>query len=364
MEMSNICKVEEWLKPKNFNHKFYSILKPTIFVLRFIGGPTGLWRLSTERSNFGQKLTTFSALFMLIVINMGAIGDLASTYQTICKPDRKFEDNINLIHALVLNIYCALALDIFWWRRKLLRDLLYSIDFEPKICEKFDTECQKINEKEINEKSIKIFLFMLTFIVYTIYFVFMSTERGNEDMKSINFHLENTLLGIRCLSVLLFAIILSFYISLSWVFRLKVSRINRHLKNRLIRDARNGINPSECQTKLIELWFTSYIIDFKKFEIIFKQIAGTFYIIMIWSVLSLAEESITNIMSNIWHGSQIESLFHEALSISLLAYFLYSVSIVEHYFIKLVKLLYHLSLIVRFSSDSIENFNKSGKVCL
>ena len=207
-----------------------------------------------------------------------------------------------------------------------------------------------------------MFLFMLVFMSFTIYSLLDSTSRSNGNWMDMDFHMQNTLFGIRCISVIVFALILCFYISLSWIFRLKIRRINGFLKRSLIEEAKVGKIPDQSHAKCIEVWFTSYIIQFKKFELIFKQIAGFFYLVQVWSVLALAKECITKVLHNIWVTHEARDLGHELISCALLAYFLYSISIVEHYLIKLVKLLFHLSLIVRFISDDNLSTNLSKKV--
>ena len=127
MEVNTICRFDSSHNICKSNQKFYSILRPTLFFLRFFGAPTGLYRIYQNRTKCSRRMSRIGALVMLVVINMGAIGDFMSTLNTVSNPRRQFDDNMNLFYALGLNITGALALDILWWRRRILRQMLHSI---------------------------------------------------------------------------------------------------------------------------------------------------------------------------------------------------------------------------------------------
>ncbi|CAG2179388.1 unnamed protein product, partial [Oppiella nova] len=339
---------------------------PTIFALRFTGGPTGLWRLCRKRHIICQKISQFFAFLFLVAINAGAIDDCFATYQSLIQPDRSFVDNENLFYSLALNVTGALALDILWYRRRLLRELLDMIDLEHRICIIFDEEIRRANARIIRKKSCGMFVFMVSYAWYTIWSVIDSSDESNivkPDNRIQEIHCLIVYI-IRCLSVLVFSIILSFYISLSWVFRLKVRRINQHLKKQLseatnkANDANPAVNDS---AKIIELWFRAYIIQSKKFEIIFKQIAGMFYMVMIYSILALAQIVMSAVLNNLTDMSPMKPICDGIASLAIIVYFLYSVSIVEHYLLKVARLLYQLSLTIRFRSDDNETITLSKK---
>ena len=125
--VKTIVKFEQKLR-FNSDQNFYSILKPSLFCLRFFGSPIGLWRTDKKRSVCRQAIAKSAAFIQLILINIAAIGDVVATMTSVSKPDHKFDDNIPfLFYALGINITGAIALDIIWWRRTILRQLLENI---------------------------------------------------------------------------------------------------------------------------------------------------------------------------------------------------------------------------------------------
>lgn len=123
-----ICSLKEKFERfEKSNQDFYTILRPTLFFLRFFGGPLDLWRSDEEKPLLVIKLGRVASVVILFLVNFGAVADLASTMVLAQKPNRDFSDNLNLFYIACLNITGALALDILWWRRRMLRQLLKEI---------------------------------------------------------------------------------------------------------------------------------------------------------------------------------------------------------------------------------------------
>ena len=336
------------------NQNYYSMCRPTLFVLRFIGGPPGLWRFKTGKHK-SRIFTKVCAILMLLALNLGIVGEL---YFAILTSNSKlsFNQNMNRFFVIAICICGTLSLDILWWRRNDLIKLINCIDLEPKMCEVIDSACRKKCLKEIRNKTIKLFVFMLFFSLYTNFVYNISSEKFRdmlEDISTFHCHMTIFLYVLGFLSNYPFAIILSLYISLSWIFRLKVERIVKSLKLD-INLANNGQYPCKSHSKATELWFISYSQQFKKFDSIFKQIAGLIYVVMVLSIMSLAEETIHNILSRMWMSANCLDFIHELISGAVLVYFLHSLSNVEHSLRKLVKLLYRLSLKIKFIDPNDE----------
>lgn len=334
MEINTIEKMESVINPPN-DH-CYRILKPTLFVLRFIGGPTGLWRCRSKNKFISEKISKYAAFLLLIFINGGIVADCVFTYIETIRPDRKFNDNLNLFFALTLCMTGAVGLDILWWKRKSLRELLAEIDIEPLVGEVHNSAP---NLCKIRKKTFKMYAFMAIFVTFANYSFFDSTEKSKADFLSSGNHKGRFLFAIRSIAVFVFAIILSLYISLTWVFRLKVRKIIKHVK--LLRDSDQL--PNRKETQLIEIWFNNYVKQFRKYELSFKQIAGLIYIVIFWSIMSLAEQCIVALMSQQW-TQRFEDWIQESLNSALLAYFLYCTSSIDHSLRKLVKILYQIAL--------------------
>ena len=355
MGTNAICDLQTGICDENQN--FYSMCKPTLFPLRFIGGPPGLWRFrrkDTKPRNFRKVCS----VVMLLALNFGAIADFLIAIKTsTTHPNYTFSQNMNLFFVLAISISGTLGLDILWWRRRELIKLLDSIDFEPKMCEITDAKCKRANEKEVRNKSIKMFIFMLFFAGYNNFIFATSSDKTKNDffdVKSIEFHMNAVLYVLGFLAVYPFSVILSLYVSLSWIFRLKVKRMIRYIQFD-IELAQNGKHPSLVHAKSIELWFLLYVAQFKKYDLVFKQIAGLIYVVMVWSVLSMSEKSITSLLNQEWVGSDGWDFLHESISISVLVYFLYSLSSVEYSLRRFVKLLYRLSLKIKFMDSTDES---------
>jgi hypothetical protein len=230
----------------------------------------------------------------------------------------------------------AVGLDILWWKRKSLRELLAEIDIEPLVGEVHNSAP---NLCKIRKKTFKMYAFMAIFVTFANYSFFDSTEKSKADFLSSGNHKGRFLFAIRSIAVFVFAIILSLYISLTWVFRLKVRKIIKHVK--LLRDSDQL--PNRKETQLIEIWFNNYVKQFRKYELSFKQIAGLIYIVIFWSIMSLAEQCIVALMSQQW-TQRFEDWIQESLNSALLAYFLYCTSSIDHSLRKLVKILYQIAL--------------------
>jgi hypothetical protein len=342
ININTIEKIESGINPPN-DH-CYRILKPTLFVLRFIGGPTGLWRHGSKKKFFPEKLSKYAAFLLLISINGGIVVDCVFTYLETIRPDREFNNNLNLFFALTLCMTGAVGLDILWWKRKLLRELLVEIDVEPQVGEVHDSA---LNLCKIRKKIFKMYAFMAIFVTFANYSFFDSTEKSKADFLSSGNHKARFLFVIRCIAVFVFAIILSLYISLTWVFRLKVRKVIKHVK--LLRDS-NQL-PNRNETQLIEIWFNNYVKQFRKYELSFKQIAGLIYIVIFWSIMSLAEQCIVALMSQQW-TQNTEDWIQESLNSALLTYFLYCTSSIDHSLRKLVKILYQIALKINSQEDS------------
>ena len=66
---------------ENMDQNYYHILKPTLYMFRYLGGPTGLWRIYSNRSHIMTIITRVMAFFMLLVINVGTIMGCYVTFQ-------------------------------------------------------------------------------------------------------------------------------------------------------------------------------------------------------------------------------------------------------------------------------------------
>jgi len=192
-----------------------------------------------------------------------------------------------------------------------------------------------------------MYVFMAIFVTFANYSFFDSTEKSKADFLLKDNHKGRILFAVRCIAVFVFAIILSLYISLTWVFRLKVRKVIKHVK--LLKDS-NQL-PNRNETQLIEIWFNNYVKQFRKYELSFKQIAGLIYIVNFWSIMSLAEECIVALMSQQW-TQNIKDWIQESLNSALLTYFLYCTSSIDHSLRKLVKILYQIALKINSQEDS------------
>ena len=352
MDTNLICNLQSGIC--EINQNYYTMCRPTLFPLRFIGGPPGLWqfRSAVQPGKYRQVF----ALIMMIALNMGAIGELVITLKTSDHTGNTFSQKINMLFVLAITMSGTISLDILWWRRCHLKELLGSIDYEPKMCDITDANCSLKNQKEIHSKTIKLFIFMLFFTAYIEWLYISSTYKSrdpDETYTSVQFHLNLIMFILGFLAIYPFSIIMSFYISLSWIFRLKIQRaIKCILKD--IELAQKGKKPAPIHAKSIELWVSLYMVQFKKYNLVFKQIGGLIYLVMVLSVLSLAENSINSVLSQSFVDNDFWDLVHEIISLSVLVYFLYSLSNVEYTLRRFVKLLYRLSLSIKFvdSSDS------------
>ena len=77
-----ICEMSKFVGPdfpqsedfiENVDHNYYSKLKPSLFMLRYLGGPPGLWRLHSKRSEILTIVTQTIAFLTLVVLNVGSV---------------------------------------------------------------------------------------------------------------------------------------------------------------------------------------------------------------------------------------------------------------------------------------------------
>ena len=335
------------------NYQFYSMLKPTLFVLRFFGGPTGLWRFKKCNASPGQYRKV-CAVLMLLMYNLGAISNLYFNVNAMIRSKSSFRQNIKSLYVLAISTCGTLCLDILWLKRNKLRQLLREIDFEPKCCPIIDQEVRGKNEKEIRVKTIKLSIAMVLFVAYVNY-VYFTLVLG--DKNRVTSAIENRLIILiyifNFMSIYPFTMILSFYISLSWIFRLKVYRVIRYLRENLDDQCRNRTIPNPSHVEMIQVWFSAYVVQFKTYNLIFKQIAGWIYLVLVWSVMALGEQTLSNVMAKNVLDWDKNCFVHEILSAIVLLQFLYWVSTVDYILKKFIKLLYRQALVFKFGQTDV-----------
>ncbi|CAG2105410.1 unnamed protein product [Medioppia subpectinata] len=327
---------------------YYSVLRRTLFLLRFLGAPTGLWHLKSPHSTARSRLSLIGACIMLFASNLGAVGDAYLTIKDIfyMGQNRTFIENSTMVFLLLLNITGAVGLDILWWRRKQLIHLLDLIDWETRECgdggQGLATEC-KFDCKHLRRNMIQLFAFNMIFSVFVSYLFITSSERPDYPTRHSYIHdLALALYGIRFFTIAAFTLIFELLVTFSWIFRLKVYKELRRVKKNLLTEAKSGQNPDPSEAKRMERWFTTFIVEFKLFDLIFKQISGFIYGLMVWSTLSLSEELITTIITHKVEKNELSHAINELFTLLVLIVFLHSLSGVEHIQRQLVKHLYHL----------------------
>ncbi|CAG2108025.1 unnamed protein product [Medioppia subpectinata] len=334
---------------KQYDQKFYSAVRPTLFLLRFLGGPTGLWKV--DHGFWRTIVSTITALLMLLVLNVCMLYQCVRTVRTVMIPGRSFNQNVVYFFDMAINFTGVMALDILWVRRKELISLLNLIDLEPKVNDNFDDDNTRKNRRKIRSKTTKLLIFLLFFTALMV--APLNINTNDYDYYELQVLVDNhitVLINIAsCLSTLAFGAVLSLYLVLSWVLRLKVCRIVAHLKNNLLPEAQKGRNPRLNEPKLIQTWFTSYAVIFKKYNMIFKQIAGLIFVVLLWSVLSMSNQIITFFVEQIKFLDNIYMWIHEVMCAIALILFLFVVSSVEYKIDKLMKQLFHLALVVKFN---------------
>lgn len=347
------------------NYRFYSMLKPTLFALRFLGGPTGLWRFQKCRASPGHYRRVF-AILMLLAYNLGALSNLYYNIISMARMETSFKDNINSFYVLAISSCGTLCLDTLWLKRNQLKQLLRVIDFEPKCCPIIDAEVKRKNEREIRRMTIKLSIMMVLFTTYVNYVYITLTIDVNSQQSLMKNQCQRGfiifLLVFNFLSIYPFTIILSFYISFSWIFRLKICRVIQYVRQSIDEQSENGVIPDPSHVKMIAVWFTSYMTQFKTFNAVFKPIAGFIYIVMVWSVMALSQQTLSDILGKSVNDWDKSSLAHEMTSVLILLYFLYSISSVDYCSKKLIKLLYRQSLAIKFESTNTFCHNLSEKV--
>ncbi|CAG2108026.1 unnamed protein product [Medioppia subpectinata] len=334
---------------KQYNQKFYSAVKPTLFLLRFLGGPTGLWKV--DHCFWRTVVSNITALLMLLVLNVCAVYQCVRSVRTVIIPGPSFNQNVIFIFALAINLTGVMALDILWVRKKELISLLNLIDLEPKVNDNFDDDNTRKNRRKIRSKTTKLLIFLVLFMALIVSPFDSNNKNYNKDEIQVLVVNHITILFdiMAVFSTVGFGAVLSLYLVLSWVLRLKVCRIVAHVKNNLLPEAQKGRNPRLNEPKLIQTWFTSYAVIFKKYNMIFKQIAGLTFVVLLWSVLSMSYQIIAFFVENIKFLDNIYMWFHEVMCAIALIYFLFVVSSVEYKIDKLMKQLFHLALVVKFN---------------
>ena len=191
-------------------------------------------------------------------------------------------------------------------------------------------------------------------IVYSTYFGYTMSYSPDPQMAVFGFVYDLIFFLIIFIDMFIFGIILSLYITLSWIFRLKVRNVIKHLKNTYIIGAQNGLIPDPKTVRAFELWFKSYAVQLKKYDKIFKQFAGLVSVIMLVSVLWNSGDIVKGFIEGDLHHLDYNTYINHAFILITFFYTLSCVSAVEHSLKSLIRLLYRLSLSLKFSYNSDE----------
>ena len=248
---------------------------------------------------------------------------------------------------------------MIWYKRQTFRDLLNSIDIEPKMGEEIDKNQRQREKNKSTKRTVQLTIFLLLFTLLTASDIEM--DYGN---TVFGIYFDMFLLIILGVDILLFALVITLYITFSWIFRIKVEKTINFLKNDLKEGVKNGRNPELKSAKLIEIWFKSYLIQLKKYDQLFKRISGSITFIMIYSVLSHSANFLKGVINNDWSDSRYsfkyESLIDMVSQLTVLFYTLSSLSSVDFSLQRLIKILYQLSLSIKFNITS--NDKQSDKL--
>ena len=76
------------------DHNYYSKLKPTLFMLRYLGGPNGLYRRYSKRWQITKIITQLVAFLMLLALNVGTVLGIIVTIHTTLVQKTNFRQKL------------------------------------------------------------------------------------------------------------------------------------------------------------------------------------------------------------------------------------------------------------------------------
>src|SRR5947207_2285295 len=85
------------------NQNYYQMCRPSLFPLRFIGGPPGLWRLKSAGIK-SRKYRKICSIIMLVAMNLGAVSDAYHFVRASNSTILTFSQNMNLFFALAISV--------------------------------------------------------------------------------------------------------------------------------------------------------------------------------------------------------------------------------------------------------------------
>ena len=101
--IEDMCQSEDFIEI--VDHNYYSNLKPTLFMLRYLGGPTGLWRIYSKRSALSEMIRQIMAFLMLVMLNVGTVlGIYMMIINVLFHKIIKSKTNAGLFFALFLDL--------------------------------------------------------------------------------------------------------------------------------------------------------------------------------------------------------------------------------------------------------------------
>ena len=107
---------------ENVDHNYYAKLKPTLFILRFLGGPTGLWRLYSIRSSILTIISKVLALLMLLILNVGTVMGCYMTIYTNVHEHFKYTGKTYVFFSLLLDFTGIMGKKLIMFFLQMLMD--------------------------------------------------------------------------------------------------------------------------------------------------------------------------------------------------------------------------------------------------